>query len=90
MPQHTPAQQPPEPSESLLSQALAIAQEPQWARLLVILLVSYTNDRDLERVLGVVRSAQARDALTLSADLNDLGAALAERPQFFDPNRPGE
>jgi hypothetical protein len=70
--------------------ASALAQERQPAHLLVTLLVANLSDRDLAQVIReVVGSFHRMPAYEPS--VQRLVAQLeAERPQFFDPNRPGE
>lgn len=76
--------------EDLELMASALAREPQPAELLVALLVAQLNDRDLSHVVRqVVGSFQRMPAFEDST--KQLVERLeAERPAFFDANRPGE
>jgi hypothetical protein len=76
--------------ETLELMASALAREPETSRLLAARLVSYATDRDLAHaVRDVVRSfTQAPSA---HVAVNHVVALVeAERPAFFDANRPGE
>jgi hypothetical protein len=76
--------------ESLEKLASALTQQHETARLLARFLVAYTSDRDLAHATqDVIRSFT--QAPSVEPVINELVARLeAERPQFFDPNRPGE
>jgi hypothetical protein len=76
--------------ETLVEMASALAREGETARLLATYLVSLANDHDLANaVRHVVRSFT--QAPSPSIVTNHVVALVeAERPAFFDPNRPGE
>jgi hypothetical protein len=76
--------------ETLETMASALARQPDTARFLVTRLVATSRDADLANAIrDVVRSFS--EAPSPSSATNHVVALVeAERPQFFDANRPGE
>jgi hypothetical protein len=78
------------PRETLEMMASALAREGDTARFLITRLMATSTDADLANAIrDVVRSFT--EAPSPSSVTNHVVALVeAERPQFFDANRPGE
>lgn len=76
--------------ESLELMTRALARQPETARLMLGILMDMSSDRDLAQALRLTVKSFL-DAPSNDVPTNHVVALVeAERPAFFDPNRPGE
>jgi len=76
--------------DSLLHKALAHAQDPQAARVMLTHLLCYAQLRHVQDALDKVHALEALQRTDWRAAGVRLAELEAERVNFLDPNRPGE
>lgn len=76
--------------EDLQLMARALARQPETARLLLGILVDTANDRDLAQAVRLTVQSFTQAPSADVATNHTVALVEAERPHFFDPNRPGE
>lgn len=76
--------------KSMQVMARALARQPETARLLLGILVDTATDRGLAQALRLTVQSFVQAPSPDGPTNHVVRLVEAERPQFFDPDRPGE